>query len=112
MAKKVTNITYNVVPETLDNHPFYGLQLDDEQIILRDNIWDKNKDIIFVNSKAGTGKTLISIATANLLCNMVFSTKSYMYAALVTSIVLDLFLEMLQVNRKFIMSRCILLCKH
>lgn len=67
MAKKITNVTYNVVPETLDNHPFYGLQLDDEQIILRDNIWDKNKDIIFVNSKAGTGKTLISVATANLL---------------------------------------------
>ena len=67
MSKKTKILDYDVVPETLTDHPFYGLELDDEQIVLRDNIWDSNKDIIFVNSKAGTGKTLISVATANLL---------------------------------------------
>lgn len=67
MARKSISITYDNPPETLDNHPFYGLELDEEQINLRNNIWSKEKDIIFVNSKAGTGKTLISIGTANLL---------------------------------------------
>lgn len=67
MAKKSKIIDYSDIPETLDNHPFYGIELDEEQKILRDAIWDKNKDIVFVNSKAGTGKTLVSIGTANLL---------------------------------------------
>ena len=56
------------VPETLDTHPFYGLQLDKQQKIFRDSIWNKDKLIVFANSKAGTGKTLIATATANLLC--------------------------------------------
>lgn len=67
MAKKNRSVDYTEIPETLDSHPFYGLELDEEQKILRDAIWDKTKDIIFVNSKAGTGKTLVSIGTANLL---------------------------------------------
>lgn len=54
-------------PETLEDHLFYGLTLDAEQKAFRDAIWDPDADIIFCNSRAGTGKTLISIATANLL---------------------------------------------
>lgn len=67
MAKK-KSIDYTAdPPKTLTDHPFYGLELDEEQQALRDAIWDKNKDIIFVNSKAGTGKTLVSVGTANML---------------------------------------------
>ena len=54
-------------PKTLDNHPFYGLILDDEQKIFRDAIWNPEKLIVFCNAKAGTGKTLIATATADLL---------------------------------------------
>lgn len=54
-------------PKTLDNHPFYGLTLDNEQKNFRDAIWNPEKLIVFCNAKAGTGKTLIATATANLL---------------------------------------------
>lgn len=54
-------------PETLHEHPFYGFQLDEDQTYFRDCIWDKNKILIFCDAKAGSGKTLISFATANLL---------------------------------------------
>ena len=68
MAKKATvQQNYNEVPETLTNHPFYGLKLDKEQIAFRDAIWDPEKLIVFCNAKAGTGKSLIATATANLL---------------------------------------------
>lgn len=67
MAKKSTLITYDNPPETLSEHPFYGLKLDKEQEIFRDAIWNKDKLIIFCNAKAGTGKTTIATATANLL---------------------------------------------
>lgn len=63
--KQPTN--FNDVPETLSEHPFYGFQLDENQTYFRDCIWDKNKCLIFCDAKAGTGKTLISFATANLL---------------------------------------------
>jgi phosphate starvation-inducible protein PhoH len=67
MAKKNIKVDYIDVPETLDNHPFYGLNLDEEQTQFRDAIWSKDKDIVFANAKAGTGKTLISVGTANLM---------------------------------------------
>lgn len=59
---------YNVIPKTLDNHIFYGLTLNKEQKEFRDSIWSEDKLIIICNSKAGTGKTLIATATADLLC--------------------------------------------
>ena len=65
--KKNTNNQYIDCPETLKDHPFYGLTLDDDQAVFRDNIWDDSKKIIFCNSIAGCGKTLIATATANLL---------------------------------------------
>lgn len=66
--KKVQPVieTYRA-PETLKDHPFYGLELDEEQIALRDAIWDPDTDIIFCNSVAGTGKSTIALGTANLL---------------------------------------------
>ena len=65
--KKQTFEVHGDVPKTLTEHPFYGLQLDEEQIEFRDAIWNPDNLIVFANSKAGTGKTLIAVATANLL---------------------------------------------
>lgn len=67
MAKKMAKVDYTDVPETLENHPFYGLELDDEQKAFRDAIWSPDKLIVFCNAKAGTGKTTIATATADLL---------------------------------------------
>lgn len=64
-TKKIEN--YDEVPQTLDGHPFYGFQLDADQTNFRDSIWNPDKKIIFCNARAGSGKTLISFATANLL---------------------------------------------
>jgi phosphate starvation-inducible PhoH-like protein len=46
---------------------FFGLKLTDEQKVLRDAIYGEDYDIIFCNSKAGTGKTTIVVATAKML---------------------------------------------
>ncbi len=55
------------VPETLDDHPFFGLTLDEEQKAFRDAIWNPEKLVVFADAKAGTGKTFIATATAMLL---------------------------------------------
>lgn len=67
MSRKQQMIKFDDPPDTLDNHPFYGLTLDEEQKVFRDAIWSKDIDIVFCNSRSGGGKTLISVATANLL---------------------------------------------
>lgn len=54
-------------PKTLENHPFFGLKLDSEQMAFRDAIWNDDYIAIFSNSKAGTGKTTLAIATSMLL---------------------------------------------
>lgn len=68
MGKKTGCARAQNAPKTLQNHPFYGLALDEHQTALRDAIWDAEKLIVFCNAQAGTGKTLIAAATANLLC--------------------------------------------
>lgn len=70
MARKVSTPveTKEKAPATLKDHPFYGLQLDEYQEKFRDAIWNPEKLIVFCNAKAGTGKTQIAAATANLLC--------------------------------------------
>lgn len=65
--KRIMDIDKTDIPETLTDSLFYGIQLDEEQTVFRDHIWDKDKLIVFCNAKAGTGKTLIATATANLL---------------------------------------------
>ena len=57
----------NNYPITLENQPFFGLDLDDEQKIFRDAIWNEKKKIIFCNAKAGTGKTTIAVGVGHLL---------------------------------------------
>ena len=54
-------------PKDLKDRPFYGFILDEEQQEFRDAIWNPEKLIVFCNARAGTGKTLIATATANLL---------------------------------------------
>ena len=69
MAKKRNNLTTDElsVPENLTNHPFYGLSLDPEQEHFRDCIYSNDYDIVFCNARAGTGKTLVAVGTANLM---------------------------------------------
>lgn len=54
-------------PDILDDRPFFGMQLDEEQLAFRDAIWSKDKLIVLCNAKAGTGKTTIAVMTAQLL---------------------------------------------
>lgn len=65
--RKAFEENYKECPATLEQHPFYGLTLDNEQKIFRDAIWSPDNDIVFCDAMAGCGKTLITVATANLL---------------------------------------------
>ena len=68
MAKKFAKqIDRSDVPETLDDSLFFGLILDDEQKDFRNAIWSKDKLIVFCDARAGSGKTQIAVATAELL---------------------------------------------
>ena len=70
MAKTNNNKQQTVVgdaPKTLKDSMFYGIKLDEQQKDFRDAIWNPDKLIVFANARAGTGKTLIAVATANLL---------------------------------------------
>ena len=62
--KKIVNLT---PPKTLEKFPFYGYQLDDEQLAFANAIWNPDIDIIFCNAKAGTGKTTIATGVADML---------------------------------------------
>lgn len=54
-------------PQKIDKNIFYGLNLDEEQCEFANAIWNPDIDIIFCNSKAGTGKTTIATGVANML---------------------------------------------
>lgn len=63
---KIENTPVNA-PETLERSGFFkrlSFELTEEQRVFRDAIYNKNNKIIFVNSRAGTGKTQIAVATA------------------------------------------------
>lgn len=79
MAKKISSSTSTKldVPMTLDDNLFFGLKLNKEQKAFRDAIWAKSNDIVFCNSRAGTGKSLIAIATAKLLIEYGLFDKAY-----------------------------------
>ena len=59
-------------PRAIQPNMFYGYNLDEEQLAFANAIWDKDKDIIFCDSKAGTGKTTIAVGVANLLVHYGF----------------------------------------
>lgn len=67
MAKRISKQDPLNPPETLTGHSFYGLSLNQGQTIFRDSIWDPNIDIVFCNARAGSGKTLVAVATAMLM---------------------------------------------
>lgn len=67
-ARKTPTTTHKKdCPDTLKDHPFYGMVLDPEQEAFRDAIWDKDKLIVFCNARAGTGKTTVAVGTANMM---------------------------------------------
>ena len=66
-AKKAKQTDYSNAPETLEDNPFFGIRLDEEQKKLRDAIWDDNIDIVFVDAAAGSGKTTVTVGTSILL---------------------------------------------
>lgn len=71
MANTKTNTQGTNAPKTLEESLFFkrlSFNLSQEQKIFRDAIYSKNNDIVFCNSKAGSGKTTIAVATA---CAMV-----------------------------------------
>lgn len=47
---------------------FFGITCNEGQQALREAIMDDNNQVIMVNAVAGSGKTLISVACARLLC--------------------------------------------
>lgn len=51
------------------NDIFYGLVLNEDQEKLRDAIMDDEHNVILVDATAGSGKTLLAVACANLLIN-------------------------------------------
>ena len=54
-------------PKAINKDIFYGLQLDEEQLAFANAIWNPNIDIVFCNSRAGTGKTTVATGVANML---------------------------------------------
>lgn len=76
--KKTTTDFTGKAPKTLEEHPFYGLKLDEEQQAFAEAIWNPKIDIVFCNAKAGTGKTTIATGVANLLIGYgIFSNLVY-----------------------------------
>ncbi len=69
MAAKKTKrvVEYKNPPKTLKDEPFYGLNLDEEQLNFAEAIWNPEKLIIFANACAGSGKTTIAVGVANML---------------------------------------------
>ncbi len=67
-AKKTQRINeYGTPPNTLEGHPFYGLELDEQQQAFADAIWNPENLIVFANACAGSGKTTIAVGVANML---------------------------------------------
>ena len=46
---------------------FYGFELDEHQLEFANAIWNPNIDIVWVNARAGSGKTLIATGVSYLL---------------------------------------------
>ena len=55
------------IPAAIQADFFYGYNLDEEQLNFANAVWNKDIDIVFVNARAGTGKTTIAAGVANLL---------------------------------------------
>lgn len=69
--KNTTDFSSDRPPKVIGD-AFYGLQLDEEQLAFANAIWNPDIDIVFVDAKAGTGKTTIAVGVANLLVHYGF----------------------------------------
>lgn len=68
MGKKKAPVeAFGDPPKELAAWPFYEMQLDEEQLVFANAIWNPDVDIVFCNSVAGTGKTTVAAGVANLL---------------------------------------------
>lgn len=68
MAKKTQKMCeYGTPPKTLMGAPFYGLELDEDQMIFAEAIWNPENLIVFANACAGSGKTTIAVGVADML---------------------------------------------
>lgn len=65
--KKVATDRRPDVPSVIDPEMFYGMTLDEEQTAFANAILSPDIDIVFCNSRAGTGKTTIATGVANIL---------------------------------------------
>lgn len=65
--KKIQQDYYGAAPENLQDHPFYGFVLDEQQRMFAEAILNPENLIVFCNACAGSGKTFVAVATANLL---------------------------------------------
>ena len=61
------------------NDIFYGFQLNEGQEKFRDAIMDDNYIFVLADATAGSGKTLLAVACANLLVNSEKKYKSAVY---------------------------------
>lgn len=66
-SKKNNGNRKESLPRTLNDRPFYGLELDQDQLEFANTILNPDIDIVWVNAKAGTGKTTIATGVANML---------------------------------------------
>lgn len=68
MATKKRSVeSYTKLPKSFKDESFYGLSLDEEQLNFVNTAINPDIDIVFVDSKAGTGKTTLAVGVANLL---------------------------------------------
>lgn len=69
MAAKKTQrvVEYSNPPKILKGQPFYGLELDEDQMNFAEAIWNPGIDIVWCNAKAGCGKTTIATGVADML---------------------------------------------
>lgn len=68
MAKKKIIATKSFdIPEDVRDHSFYGLRLDSHQADFVNAMFNKGNIGVFCNARAGTGKTLLSVAAAKYL---------------------------------------------
>ena len=58
---------YHEAPRTMEDHPFYGFELDVDQQNALEAIWNPDNTIVFIDAIAGAGKTLLATGVANML---------------------------------------------
>lgn len=62
-------------PQKISDSMFFGIKLDEDQMAFAEGVWSRDKKIYLVNSVAGTGKTLISVALGVLMVKYGFYQK-------------------------------------